>query len=189
MSFSAYTGSLTLSTNYNAAVNGPNSSLNFPATSNNNTLNARTSYSIGGNVIGGINEEACNILTVPASSSATINLQSLTDVLGFTGIVLVRLKKWLLWLLSPNDDSVAGTSCSGVTIGNAGSNPFPFNFTAATTTFLLNGVPAGTGDKEGYATDSAAGFTVSATACNVLVTNNDSSHAASLLYNFGGSTT
>src|SRR6185312_8003502 len=108
--------------NYNASFNGPSSGLNFPPISLNNTINAKASHTLGSGV-NGINEEAVNILTIAASGSATLNLQSLTDVLGVASVVLTKLKKYLFWLLTAQDDSVNGTPCSSVVIQGGASNP------------------------------------------------------------------
>lgn len=184
MALDALTASLQTSFAYNAQKNGPSSGLNFPPNGLQNSINIKTAYTVGGNLAGAINEVVAEILSIAASGSATINLQSLTDVLNLGTVVLVRLKEYLFVLLNATQDSINGTACTQVTIGNAGTNPNPLDFGAATNTKLLTN-----GDQCSYATASAGGITVSGTALNVLVTNNDASHAAALLACFGGATT
>lgn len=186
MGFSTYSGALQITTTCNAQLSGPSSALGFPATVNNASLNAKTSFSTGANVVGGINQEAISILTIAASGSATINLQALTNVLQQASIVLVRLKKYLFWLLSPNDDSVNGTNCSSVVIQGGATNPNTLNLGGTAPTLTLTGVPTGSGGKIGHADDSAAGIAVSATACNIKIANSDGANAAAVFYNVAG---
>src|SRR5262245_48340802 len=80
-------------------------------------------FKTGTTVTGQINELASKIFNLAASGTTTINLQSLLDVLGTTA-VLVRIKGLMIQLLSATDDPDNGTACSGVTVGNAGSNAF-----------------------------------------------------------------
>jgi hypothetical protein len=179
MAFDNFTGYLQASLNYNASKNGPTSGLNFPATPNGNTLNLKTAYTVGSGA-GQINEIVAEIVTIAASGSATIDLTVLIDILGFAA-ALTKLKEFLFCLLNATQDSINGTACTQVTIGNAGTNPNPLNFGGATMTKLLTN-----GDIDSYATASAAGIAVSGTVKNVLVANNDASHGAAVLACFGG---
>lgn len=190
MAFGAYTGSMTISVSDNPSATAPSSSLPFGSTANSTSIQGKTSYTLGGNAVGAVNEVATNILSISASGSATLNLQALTDQLGTTSVVLVRLKRYFFWLLSTTDDTVAGTACTQVTIGAAVTNPNLLNLGGTTPTLILKGGGSTTtGDKAAYTSSTAAGITVSGTALNVLVTNNDGVNAAAVYYNFAGSTT
>jgi hypothetical protein len=177
------TGYLSCGISWNATKNGPNSGINFPPTSNANSLNQKVSFVTGGNVPGGINEVATNILIITAGGSATINLQALTDVINQSAVVLVRLKGFAFQLLGTAEDSVNGTACSGVTIGNAPTNGNMLELGAVTHTRKLQN-----GDWNAHASRQAAGLVVSATALNVLITNNDSVNPAAVLYALYGAT-
>ena len=183
MAFDAITGYLQVASNWNVQKNGPSSGLGFPPTVNSNSLNLKQQYTTGGAVANGINEESATIITIAPGGSATVNLQNLIDVLGVPNVVLVRLKKIVFCLLSPTQDTINGTVCSGVTIGAAPTNPSPLNLGSPSQTVKLFN-----GDVYGYATGNAAGIPVGAGSSNVLLTNNDSGNAASVLVNFAGCT-
>jgi hypothetical protein len=125
---------------------------------------------------GQINELASKIFPIAAgtSSTTTVNLQSLLDVLGQT-TSLVRIKGLMFQLLSPADDADNGTACSGVTIGNAGSNANQMFLGATTHTIVL-----GNGEAVGWLSPSANGLAVGSTHENVLLTNNDNAVAAAV---------
>ena len=183
MAFDALTGYAQVGFNWTAQKNGPTSSISFPATVNQNTINAKSSVVLGDNVANGANELACWIQTITASGTATIDLTSLTDILNFTGVALVRLKSFAFWLLGTADDATNGTACSSISIGNAGSNGNALDMGAvANTRTLLNG------DWTAYGTRQAAGKTVDSTHKNVLITNNDGSNAAAVLIALFGAT-
>lgn len=131
-------------------------------------------FKTGTTTSGQIDELYSTILSIAASGTQTLNLQSLLDVIGQT-TNLVRIKGVLFQLLSTTDDSVNGTACSGVTVGNAGSDPNPMFLGGGTMTFVLSN-----GDALGWQTPSANGLTVSSTVKNVLITNNDSVNAAAV---------
>ena len=170
--------------NWSVANNAPASSLSLPSTQNSGQTTKKISFVTGGNIARGANEFASFFNTITAGGSLTINLQSLTDILGFTGIVLLRVKGYRLWLLSVADDATNGTVASSVTIGNAGANPFPFELGAGSQTRTLQN-----GDSISYETGSAAGLAVSAGALNVKIQNNDGGNAACVLFDIFGATT
>ena len=184
MAFDGFSGFLNFQFNYAPSKNGPSSGITFPANGLSNTLTKKISYVLGGNVAGGVNEVALNIVTIAASGNTTLDLTSLTDVLGFASVALVRVKAFFFWLLSAADDSVNGTACSGVTVGNAATNANLLNMGGTTPTFTL-----GNGEVWAWGTGKAAGLTVDATHKNVLITNNDGAVAAAVLYGFAGATT
>src|ERR1700722_615155 len=74
-----------LGTTFNYNVNGTQVStgLNFPPTNANNTLAFKTSYGLGSGA--GLAQIAVSLIqAITASGNATVNLQSLVDVLGLT---------------------------------------------------------------------------------------------------------
>ncbi len=135
--------------------------------------------------LGGANELVTyNLPGIAGSGNTTIDLSSLTDILQQTGISFFRLKGFMIRLLSVADDSVNGTACSSVTVGNAAANPFLFNTWAGTTPTqrIYNG---------GiwlYFDTQAAGFVVGSTV-NIKILNNDSVVAAKVQLTLIGGTT
>lgn len=184
MALSGLTGFMQLQFSYNALINGPSSGITINPQAVQNTITAKRSVVLGGNVANGANEGALAILTIAPSGTATINLQTLTDFMNVASVVLIRLKSFFFWLLGTGDDSVNGTVCTGVTIGNAGSNANQLDMGAVTHTRLLTN-----GDWTAYGTGSAAGLTVSGTHLNILITNTDGTNAAGLMYGLFGATT
>jgi hypothetical protein len=147
------------------------------------------SAGIGNTSPNGANELYSAVIQIAASGTATINVQSFTDVLGQTGAAsaMARLKTMKMWLLGTGqtspDGSVSGTACSGITVGNAGSNPHPMFLTVAATTFTLNNASSISWDD-----GSANGVPASATVKNILITNLDASNAANVVLTIGGGT-
>lgn len=74
------------------------------------------------NAANGGDELCSSITSVSASSSTSIDLTSLTDILQATGTSLARVKAILIRLLSTTDDATNGTAASSVTIDNTTSN-------------------------------------------------------------------
>lgn len=136
------------------------------------------------NTVGGADEVYAACVHISASGTATINLQNLTDVVNQPSMAFARVKYWRFGLLSLLDDPTNGSACTGITVGNAGSNPFLFNLGGTTPTFTIHN-----GSFLEYADQSAAGFTCSSANENILITNNDSVNAAGVLVIIcGGST-
>lgn len=132
------------------------------------------SKSIANATAGGGDSLASFIQSVPAAGTATIDLQALTDVLERSSHSFARLKYVEFRLLSVEDDATNGTACSGVTIGDAGSNPNKLFFTAAADMTC----DLGNSDFIIWGTKRAAGNTVGGSTKNVLITNNDGAVAA-----------
>jgi hypothetical protein len=155
--------------------------------SNNNNYSKK--LSLGNGVTNttslGADELYVSLVTAAASGSVTITISNITDACGQTGIAFARLKYWRFQLLSLSDDSVNGTACSSVIIGNAASHPFGFTFGGATNTFQIYN-----GDIWEYATVSATGIAVtSGSNDQIKFANQDSSHAMAMLVILcGGST-
>jgi hypothetical protein len=166
------TATFSLGVSYQCQSN-PTGSQYQPTTAQGNPKK-NIAFKTGTTVTGQVNEVASLIQSVDASGTATINLQSLLDVVGQT-TALVRVKGLLFQLLSPLDDSTNGTACSGVTIGNAGTHPF-LGFLGGTNPTLT----LGNGEALGWLSPSANGLAVTSTTENILITNNDSVNAAAV---------
>lgn len=152
-----------------------------------------TGYSFGtanaNAAVGGADELVSFLQTIAPGGSATIDLQSITNILQQTGVALVRLKGYKIRLLSSGTvgavDSVNGTLCSSVTVGNAGSAPNPLELEDATYRYRIKN-----GGSHQHFDPSAAGFVaVSPSSRNILITNNDGSVAAAVQVTVVGATT
>jgi len=184
MALSSCSGFLQLALSWAVAQNAPASSLNLNPSGQTNKISAKINFKTGGPIPGGTNEFFLQFVTIAPGGSATINLQNVTDVLGFTGIVLARLKELFIWLLSPTNDATNGTNASSVTVGNAPAAPFqPYGMNAGGTFTLNNSQPIGSGDP------GAVGQVVNAGAQNIKLVNNDLVNSACVLLAGFGSTT
>lgn len=180
MAYSSLSAYLQSSWNYNISGPAVSSGINFPPPSASNTIITRTSYQLG-SAAGLVQIVSTFIQAISASSSATINLTALTDVLGLSVSSMTKLKAWLFVLLNASQDSVNGTTCSSVAIGGGASNPFLFSLTGTTPAYTVtNGTQWSHGDP------GASGETVSGTACNFKITNADSVNAAAVLVGLQG---
>jgi hypothetical protein len=170
----------------NWVANGPTRAFPQPLSNTNNYAYTMTlGTSVSNTTSGGADELYAELLTIAPSGTATINLANFTDVINQTAVAFARVKKWRFQLLSVADDAVNGTACSSVSVGGAGSDPFLFNLLGTTPKVqIFNG-----GIWE-YADESATGFVVtSGTNNNILITNNDASHAAAFVGIIVGGTT
>lgn len=172
MGISNVTASFSVGVSYQAQGNAPGSQYQ-PTTAQGNPKK-NIAFKTGTTAGGQIDELASQIFNVTASGTVTVNLQSLLDVLGAT-VSLVRIKGLLFQLLSPADDAANGTACTGVTIGNAGSDPNQMFLGATTHTILL-----GNGEAVAWLSPSANGLAVSSGAKNILITNDDGTNAAAV---------
>ena len=145
--------------------------------------------SIASSSSGGADEIVSFLQVIAPSGSATINLQSITNILQQVGIALARVKGYKIRLLAASGrgavDAVNGTACSSIQVGNAGSNPHRLELGADAHTYRINN-----GGSHQHFDHSAAGFAVvTATARNVLITNNDAAVAAAVQVTLVGATT
>jgi hypothetical protein len=110
------------------------------------------------------------------SASITINLfdGSINDMSG-TAANFRLLRAYAIWISSGGDTS-------GVTVGNAGSNPHPLFFGATGQTKTI--YPGGPEDGGGGQT--IPGVAVTSSACNVKITNNSPMAFATVAVNFAG---
>ena len=140
------------------------------------------------NAAGGADEAALFLVSIAASSSATVDLTSITDILNQSAS-LARGKHIRIQLLSASDDTVNGTAASYVTIGNNGSNDWVSQggtgwFHGATSSF---DVPNG-GYME-FGVGNGAGVAVDGTHKIIKIANADAGLAAKVQISLcGGST-
>lgn len=106
--------------------------------------------------------------TIAASGSTTLNLSSLTNAFG-TSVSFARLKAFYF------ENSKSGTS-TGLAIGGAGVTPFTGGFfnAGSDTLTLKNGMCLVVGTAQ-----DSTGYAVS-TGVNLLLTNSDGSHGATV---------
>jgi hypothetical protein len=148
----------------------------------------KNSTASNNNVAGGSDQSCSFIQIIAASGNATLDLTNMTNILGTAASGFARLKMYMAELLSAAQDSVNGTTCTSVTLGNAGSNINTLEFGTANTTFTYN---INNGGCHGPIWDTtAAGFVlVDGTHKNVKIVNNDATNAAAIQISFvGGST-
>lgn len=156
----------------------------YSPTSNSNKISKSVNLGTGAAnaALGGADELISFQSSISASSSLTIDLTSLTDILQTAGVNLARVKAYCFRLLNATDDPVYGTAASSVTIGNAASNSQQFNLSAAAT------FQAFTGGFWEYMDLRAAGFTVDGTHKSVKILNNDAVLAAEVQITLVGGT-
>lgn len=138
---------------------------------------------VANNLSGGGDQLALRTYTIAASGTLTLDLTNIIDAIERSAALFARIKMVGFFLLGTADDS-AGTACSSVTIGNAGSNAQKMFMTQGTYTFDLQN-----GECVFWATRQALGRTVDGTHKNVLITNNDGSNSAALQVMFAGGST
>jgi hypothetical protein len=165
---------------------------NYSPNSNSTTLKKSfaTGTSAANAAVGGGDELCSSITSIAASGTATIDLTSMTEITGATGISLARLKGILIRLLSVVDDATNGTACNGITFGNAATNGFTSQ--AANRGFLGTAASVhdlGNGDAYSYGTARAAGVLVDATHKEIKVVNLDGAVAAKVEISIQGAST
>jgi hypothetical protein len=178
MAFSSLSGSLTVTQQWTVSNDGPTDS--YGDVQQQTTLTKRLAMTLGANVANGVNEIYSKLITIAGGGNTTIDLRSITDVLG-TALVFARLKGYAVWNLSTTDDADNGGSASSITVGNATANQNKLNMGAVTHTFEVQN-----GAIQAYFTPKAAGITVDASSKDVKIVNNDGSNSAKILISFFG---
>ncbi len=151
---------------------------NYNPLTNVGAFNQQQSYvqSTANAALGGADEFVSYLISLAASANTTVNLCSLTNILQQTGVNLARVKGWCIRLLNAAQDSVNGTTCTSVTVGNAAANQFLFNNLTANATFSVY-----TGSISEYFDQTAGGFTVAnASNNNIKLVNADATNAAAV---------
>lgn len=138
---------------------------------------------------GGGNELCSFIQSIAASSSAVIDLSSLTNILQASAISLARVKGIVIRLLSATDDETNGTAAEYITVGNNASNDWTSQSGGrgwlASATSVID-IP--NGGAVGASFPTAAGVLVDSTHENVKVVNGSSTLAAKVQISIQGAT-
>jgi len=194
MGIPSLTSRMSLSFNVNAAFTPTPSNLGQTVNESSPLMTMSISTAAANAAVGGGDEFASNIITVTASSSATLDLTSVQNILQTAGVTLARAKEIAFALLSssnttPAYDSVNGTLAASVTLGNNGSNDFISQsgsgwLGSASSTFVIPN-----GAVMGFMTPSAAGVVVDSTHKIEKITNNDGALTAACQYFLGGGST
>lgn len=114
--------------NFALAVNG--TALILPAGMSSPLPGSIGNISAGGQLQLGAGQNQANIAVsfvivpqIPASGSATLVLSTtLTDICNQLGVTIVRIKAFLVQLLSPSQDTTYGALASSITLGAAAAN-------------------------------------------------------------------
>lgn len=158
---------------------------------NTNSTNLRKTLSIGTSAAnaaaGGSDELYSAVTSLSASSSSSIDLTSIANILATSGVSLARVKAIMIRLLSTTDDSSIGTAATAINIDNTVSNALSAQsslggwFNNANEGTATGGAGDATGSKfliaNGavllYATPVAAGILVDSTHKVIKLTNLD----------------
>lgn len=187
---SSLTGAIKASSNWTAQQNQTGQDYN--PTTNAGTINK--SYTLGtanaNNAAGGADEFISFLIgggSIAASGSATVDLTSLTNIVGTAAVSLARVKGYMIRLLSASDDATYGTACSSITVGNNASNANTLEFGTGNPTFTFN---VNNGGCHVHFDTTAAGMViVDSTHKIIKIVNNDGSNAAGVQITLFGGTT
>lgn len=194
MALDSLTSNLLVQLGWNATKNVVGSDY----TPNTNQSTVKKALSIGTAVAdaaaGGGDELVSFVQTIAASGSASIDLTSLTDILGATGVSLARVKAIVIRLLSATDDTTIGTAAASVTIDNTVTNALSSQSNSGWFSNAAEGAANGSkfaipnGGVLAFGTPAAAGVLVDPTHKVVKVTNNDAGLAAKVQISLVGGT-
>ncbi len=141
------------------------------------TKNIVLSTGAANNVANGADEEVFKRYTIAGAGTQSVDLNSLTNVLGAT-ISFARIKSLLIRLLSTADDATNGTAATHIVVGNGGA---PFISSSSGRGWLVAANDLITIPNGGillFATPGAAGVLSGAGAKDLLITNGDASVSA-----------
>lgn len=190
MALDSLTSTLKIQLNWTAEDNLTGD--DYSPVQNTGTINHQSSVgtSAANAAAGGGNELISFIQTVASSSSATIDLTSLTNILQATGISLARVKGIVIRLLSTTDDETNGTAATYITVGNNGSTDWISQSGArgwlASAASVID-IP--NGGAVGASFPTAAGVTVTSSYKSLKIANADNSVSAKVQISIQGGTT
>lgn len=156
---------------------------------NSQSANKNYAYTSGASATSalGCNEFFASLFTIPSASTVTLDLTAFTDIMGVAATSFARVKFWSMRLLgtadTAPDGTTVGTTATKITIGNAATNIFPFNFGIASNTVSVDN--AGCWSQQ---MGSTQGITVAAARSAVQIVNNDTNTSAQVLVFFAGNT-
>ena len=152
-----------------------------PNTNQSSITNAKATLGTqaANNAAGGADELYFSIASIAASGTLSLNLQSLTDILG-AALNFARVKAIKLQLLSTAQDSVNGTNCSSVSLDTATTNSLTSQSKSGWLNNATSGIDLPNGCYLEFACPNANGITVDATHNILHFTNNDAGNAAAM---------
>lgn len=166
------------------AQNSPSGSIAPITNGSQNSLQQDYGTGSANNTLGGADEYFNFLLTLTASSSSTVDLTAMTNVLAQATVSIARIKAFQFQLLSVAQDSVNGTACSSISIGNAATNQQLLNLNATSSLYTVY-----TGGSWSYSDQTAGGFVVDGSHLNLKFLNNDAGVAAKIRIQIVGGTT
>lgn len=189
MALDSLTASLEVKLGFNAKKNVTGSDYGTIGMNANLTQKETYSSATANAAAGGANELISFVQSISASSSATIDFTSLTNILAATGVSLARIKGVLIRLLSVAQDSVVGTTCTSVTVGNAASNTWTSQSGTSGPGTNTSVQVIKSGGWYGFGDESAGGTLVDASHKNLKITNDDGTNTAKVQISLVGGTT
>src|SRR5262245_46371721 len=161
----------------------------YAPTANSTNINKTVALgtSSANNTAGGSDEVVSFIQSINASSSATIDLTALTDILG-AACTLARVKGIVIRLLSVADDAVVGTAAAFLTIGNNAANDFISQAGSGWLASATSVLDVPNGGFVAFSTPSALGVAVDATHKIIKILNGSASVAAKVQISLIGGT-
>lgn len=129
-------------------------------------------------VAGGASELYSAISVITPSSSVSLDVTSLTDILNRSASNLARVKGITVRLLSTTDDATNGTAAASVTVDGTVANALLSTTNSGWLSNNTSKFDIANGDYLKWGTTGAAGIVVSATNKVIKITNNDGSKNA-----------
>ncbi len=169
----------TVSANWNAQQNSEGNS----PTMNNTTIAAGISLgtSVAPGVAGGADQLQSEVLTIAASGNTVVNLAAtFTNIVNVENATWARIKSVTIRLLSVADDSVNGTNCASITVGNTGANGWTSQAGSGWFNNVSSSMDVPNGGVLAFGVPNAAGVAVDATHKLLTIVNNDNAVAAAV---------
>lgn len=186
MGISVLTYKATVNSAINAQTNVTPSAAGAITSNSYPTKSLTIGTSAANNAAGGGDEAFLFILTAAASGNASVDLTSITDVLGASAVTLARVKHIRIQLLSAADDSVNGSACTSVTVGDSGTDDWISQSLTGWVTAAAAKIDLPNGAFVEFGAPSAGGVLVDSTHRVVYVLNNDSGHAMAVQFTGAG---
>ncbi len=186
MAISSLTFSANISTQWTAANNLTGS--DYSPTTNPTSFSKKISLgtTVANSASTGSDEVYSAITTVTTSNTATLNLQSITDIMQTTGVTLVRVKSIMIRNLSTTDDSVNGGGATSITVGTSVANGLQSNGGKGWFSNPASAMDVANGDVIYWGTTGTTGVSVTATNSILKITNNDAVNTAKVQITVAG---
>ncbi len=186
MALSSLTFSTNISTQWTAANNITGS--DYSPTTNPTTFAKKISLgtTVANSASGGSDEIYSAITTVTTSNTATLNLQSITDIMSTTGVTLIRAKSILIRNLSTTDDPVSGGGASSITVGTSVANGLQSSGGKGWFSNPASAFDIANGDLLYWGTTGTTGVSITTTNNLIKITNNDAVNNAKVQITVAG---